>query len=88
MNDAEEVPGDDAEPATGDAVDGLEIEVEIDDPWSGDRMMAETLFIVISNRYEEPFPNAGVQISYERMMIAAMERVSRICRNDLPADQP
>lgn len=86
MADTDELP--DEEAGEGDEGDEpIEIEVESDDPEAPARMMIETLWAIVSNPYQEPYPKA-IQITYERMMIAAMERITRICHSDLPTDQP
>jgi len=87
MADTDELPGEDA--GDGEEIgEGGPIRVEPDDPWASERLNIEAVWHLVSTRFEDPYANHGVQVAYERMLIAAYERIARFCRADLPADEP
>jgi len=87
MADTDEMP--DEEAGGGDEEgEGQTIEIEPDDPWAAERLNIDAIWHLVSTRFEDPYANAGVQIAYERMLIAAYDRLARFCRSDLPADEP
>jgi len=87
MTDTDETPGEDEGDGDDDG-DGQAIEIEPDDPWAAERLNIDAIWHLVSTRFENPYANAGVQIAYEQMLIAAYNRLARFCRSDLPADEP
>ncbi len=71
--------------AEADLADPVECAAAVLRDDSQSRLWLRAVLPILQARTNEPDPVNRVQYAYDRMYIAACERVSRILRSDLPA---